>query len=337
LVSRGQNSMDSFFVETRRGTTYVQTQGTGVPLVFIHGALLNSDLWTQQVETFSDLFRCVAYDLRGHGRTGPSDLRHYTTGTFADDLAEILETLELRRPILCGLSMGGMIAQTFAAKYPERVRALVLCDTGVSTRHYLTDKILNQAIGLVTPTATLFGVPEFRRFTHVINQCFGDHSWVAQTGKSFNFVQDAVGMVRPEEAVKIVTALRRFDSSPLYRPKIPALILNGESDSPFILRHAKILQQAYPGADYRIIPRAGHLSNLDNSEVFDLMMLEFLSELASKRAREFAVMAWLGSTLAKGRNLLRRIHYRADFARNSSVDSHPTMASSAKDPEITER
>ena len=132
---------------------------------------------------------------------------------------------------------------------------------------------------------------------------------MAQTPKSINFVQDAVGMIRPEEVVKIITAIRRFDSFPLYRPKIPALILNGQSDSPFILRHAKILQQAYPGADYRIIPRAGHLANLDNPEVFDLVMLEFLSELASKRAREFAVMAWLGGTLAKGRNLLRKIHH----------------------------
>src|SRR3984957_8062575 len=185
--------MNSFFVETRRGRTFVQTLGAGAPVVFLHGALLNSDLWSQQMEAFSDLFECVAYDLRGHGRSGPCSLKRYSIGTFAEDLVEILDALELRRPILCGLSMGGMIAQTFAAKYPEQVRALVLCDTGISARHYLTDKILNQAIGLVTPTATLFGIPEFRRFTHVINQCFGDHSWVAQTGKSFNFVQDAVG------------------------------------------------------------------------------------------------------------------------------------------------
>jgi 3-oxoadipate enol-lactonase len=297
--------MESFFVETRRARTYVQTQGTGVPIVFIHGALLNSGLWTQQIETFSDLFECVAYDLRGHGRTSSSEMRRYSIGTFADDLAEMLEALELRRPILCGLSMGGMIAQSFAAKYPERVRALVLCDTGVSTRHYLTDRILNQAIGLVTPTATLIGVSEFRRFTHLINQCFGDHSWVAQTQKSVDFVADAVRMVKPQEVVKIVTAIRKFDSSPLYRPKIPVLILNGESDSAFILRHARILQQAYSGADYRIIPKAGHLANLDNPEIFDLMMLGFLSELASKRAREFAVMAWLGSSLAKGRSLIK--------------------------------
>ena len=304
--------MDSFFVETRRGRTYVQTQGTGVPLVFIHGALLNSGLWTRQIETFSDLFECVAYDLRGHGRSGPSDLKRYTVGTFADDLAEMLDALELRRPILCGLSMGGMIAQSFAAKYPERVRALVLCDTGVSTCHYLTDRILNQAIGLVTPTATLLGVPEFRRFTHLINQCFGDHSWAAQTEKSANFVCDAVAMVSPPEVAKIVTAIRKFDSSALYRPKIPALILHGESDHPFILRHAKILQQAYPGADYRIIPKASHLANLDNPETFDLMLLEFLSELASKRAREFAVMAWLSNTLAKGRSLIKSFTSRRE-------------------------
>jgi pimeloyl-ACP methyl ester carboxylesterase len=312
--------MDSFFVETRRGRTYVQTQGIGVPLVFIHGALLNSGLWTRQIETFSDLFQCVAYDLRGHGRTGASNLRRYTAGTFADDLAEMLDALELRRPILCGLSMGGMIAQSFAAKYPERVRALVLCDTGVSTCHYLTDRILNQAIGLVTPTATLLGVPEFRRFTHLINQCFGDHSWATQTEKSTNFVCDAVAMVSPAEVAKIVTAIRKFDSSALYRPKVPALILNGESDHPFILRHAKILQQAYPGADYRIIPKASHLANLDNPETFDLMLLEFLSELASKRAREFAVMAWLSSTLAKGRSLIKSFTSRREPTVLQSVD-----------------
>jgi pimeloyl-ACP methyl ester carboxylesterase len=297
--------MDRFFVETRRVRTYVQTQGTGVPLVFIHGALLNSDLWTHQIETFSDLFQSVAYDLRGHGRSGPSDSMRYTIRTFADDLAEILDALELRRPILCGLSMGGMVAQSFAAKYPERVRALVLCDTGISTCHYLTDKILNQAIGLVTPTATLLGVPEFRRFTHFVNQCFGDHSWVAQTDKSIDFVSEAVGMVKPQEVVKIVTALRKFDSSPLHRPKIPALILNGESDSPFILRHAKILQDAYVGANYRTIPKAGHLANLDNPEGFDLMLLEFLTELSTKPAREFAVMAWLAHTFARGRDLIQ--------------------------------
>ena len=312
--------MDSFFVETRRGRTYVQTQGTGVPLVFIHGALLNTGLWTRQIETFSDLFACVAYDLRGHGRTGASNLRRYTVGTFADDLAEMLDALELRRPILCGLSMGGMIAQSFAAKYPERVRALVLCDTGVSTCHYLTDRILNQAIGLVTPTATLLGVPEFRRFTHLINQCFGDHSWTAQTEKSANFVCDALAMVSPPEVAKIVTAIRKFDGSALYRPKIPALILNGESDHPFILRHAKILQRAYAGADYRIIPKASHLANLDNPETFDLMLLEFLSELASKRAREFAVMAWLSSTLAKGRSLIKSFTSRREPTVLQSVD-----------------
>ncbi len=317
--------MNNFFVETRRGRTFVQTQGTGAPLVFIHGALLNSDLWTQQIETFSDLFGCVGYDLRGHGRSGPSNLKRYSIGTFAEDLAEILDALELRRPILCGLSMGGMIAQSFAARYPERVRALILCDTGISTCHYWSDKILNQAIGLVTPTATLLGVLEFRRFTHLVNQCFGDHSWVAQSGQSIDFVQTAVGMLRPSEVVKIVTAVRKFDSTPLYRPKVPTLILNGESDSPFILRHAKILQRAYSGADYRIVPQASHLANLDNPQVFNLLMLDFLTELANRRAREFAVMAWLANTLAKGRSLIRSFTAKrtATASANGRADELP--------------
>src|SRR5258707_14806775 len=207
--------------------------------------------------------------------------------------------------MLGGFAGGGMIAESFADGYQERVGAFIRCAREIAPCHYWSDKILNQAIGLVTPTATLLGVPEFRRFTHLVNQCFGDHSWVAQSGQSIDFVQTAVGMLRPSEVVKIVTAVRKFDSTPLYRPKVPTLILNGESDSPFILRHAKIMQRAYSGADYRIVPQASHLANLDNPQVFNLLMLDFLTELANKRAREFAVMAWLGSTLAKGRSLIR--------------------------------
>src|SRR5260370_42477773 len=102
--------MNNFFVETRRGRTFVQTPGTGAPLVFIHGARLTYVLWTQQIETFSDLFECVGYDLRGHGRSGPSNLKRYSIGTFAEGLAEILEAVALRRRRWLCLSMGGVVA-----------------------------------------------------------------------------------------------------------------------------------------------------------------------------------------------------------------------------------
>jgi pimeloyl-ACP methyl ester carboxylesterase len=298
--------MRNFFVDTRRGKVFVQEAGEGKPVIFIHGALLNSDLWLPQLDAFSHQFRCIAYDLRGHGRSGPSNLARYSTSVFAEDLFALVDALDIRRPILCGLSMGGMIAQSFTAKYPERARGLILCDTGISTSQHFTDRILNQVIGLVTPIINVLGVSEFRRFTHFIDQCFGDTSWVAQTERSLNLSKEALDMVQAREVVKIVTAVRKFNSIPLYRPKIPTLIVNGEHDSLFILRQAKTLQGVYPNSRYRVVPRAGHLSNLDNPEVFNSLMEEFLEELSGTERKDLAARNWFVSAVAQGRQLIRQ-------------------------------
>jgi pimeloyl-ACP methyl ester carboxylesterase len=298
--------MRNFFVETRRGKVFVQEAGEGKPIIFVHGALLNSDLWLPQLDAFSRQFRCIAYDLRGHGRSGPSELARYSTSVFAEDLLALVDALKIRRPILCGLSMGGMTAQSFTAKYPERARALILCDTGISTSQYFTDRILNQMIGLVTPVVNVLGVSEFRRFTHLIDQCFGDTSWVAQTEASIILSKQALDMVQPREVIKIVTAVRKFNSTPLYRPKIPTLIVNGEHDSLFILRQAKILQAVYPNSRYQVVPRAGHLANLDNPEVFNSLMEGFLQELSGAERKELAAHNWLVSAVAQGRQVIRQ-------------------------------
>jgi pimeloyl-ACP methyl ester carboxylesterase len=319
--------MRNFFVETRRGKVFVQEAGEGKPIIFIHGALLNSDLWLPQLDAFSDQFRCIAYDLRGHGRSGPSELARYSTSVFAEDLLALVDALNIRRPILCGLSMGGMTAQSFTAKYPERARALILCDTGISTSQYLTDRVLNQVIGLVTPIVNVLGVSEFRRFTRLIDQCFGDTSWVAQTEPSIILSKQALDMVQPREVVKIVTAVRKFNSTPLYRPKIPTLIVNGEHDSLFILRQAKVLRSLYLNSRYRVVPKAGHLSNLDNPEVFNSLMEEFLQELSGTERKELTARNWLVSTVAQGRQMIRQW-----ASRRATVDAQYSIATFQEGP-----
>ncbi|MCL7418798.1 MAG: alpha/beta hydrolase [Halalkalicoccus sp.] len=77
----------------------------------------------------SDDYTTVAYDVREHGRTGGSARTAYSIGSFADDLDALVTALDLDRPVLCGLSMGGCIAQVYAATYPDRLAGLVLADT----------------------------------------------------------------------------------------------------------------------------------------------------------------------------------------------------------------
>lgn len=114
-------------------TTYYEQAGSGPPLVFVHSGFVDNRMWDAQVTAFWGDYRVLRYDLRGHGRTGPSPKRRFTMELFAEDLRRLLDGLGLERVNLCNLSFGGMVAQAFAVCYPERLSALVLADTAVST------------------------------------------------------------------------------------------------------------------------------------------------------------------------------------------------------------
>lgn len=116
------------FVPTSDITMYYEEAGQGEPLVLIRG--LGSDLqaWALQVPALARQFRVITYDNRGAGRTGAPD-KPYTIEGMADDLAFLLEALKIETASVLGYSMGGMIAQEFALKYPKKLEKLILLGT----------------------------------------------------------------------------------------------------------------------------------------------------------------------------------------------------------------
>jgi pimeloyl-ACP methyl ester carboxylesterase len=121
--------------------TYYESSGIGDPIVFIHGAWVNLKMWQPQVEYFSRSYRVITYDIRGHSETGGSARRRYSMELFADDLVALVDALKLDKPSICGISMGGMVAQAYAVKYRHQLRALVLADTAVSSALTPGDKL----------------------------------------------------------------------------------------------------------------------------------------------------------------------------------------------------
>ena len=98
------------------------------PIVLIHGFPFSHEMWRPQIEALKSAYRVIAYDVRGHGRSDVGD-GQYTIELFVDDLLGLLDHLKIQKAVLCGLSMGGYIALRAIERNPERVRALVLCDT----------------------------------------------------------------------------------------------------------------------------------------------------------------------------------------------------------------
>lgn len=108
---------------------YVQWGAHGPPLIFAHGITANAFCFQAMADALSNDFRVYAYDLRGRGDSDKPETG-YSIPIHAQDLAEIIDALELDRPVVVGHSLGAFIAQQFAATYPEKLSKLILIDGG---------------------------------------------------------------------------------------------------------------------------------------------------------------------------------------------------------------
>src|SRR5437016_5938941 len=106
---------------------HYEERGRGTAVVLLHGFPLSSRIWSHQLESLSKDFRVIAPDFRGFGQSPPGGA--FTVASLADDMHELLASIDALPCALGGLSMGGYVALAFARKYPERLRALMLVDT----------------------------------------------------------------------------------------------------------------------------------------------------------------------------------------------------------------
>ncbi|HEX6983736.1 MAG TPA: alpha/beta hydrolase, partial [Planctomycetaceae bacterium] len=141
---------------TVRGQPFsVDLAGQGEPILFVHGFPLNRRMWQAQTTAFAGTHRVIAPDLRGFGENA-APLPSVTMEDYADDLAALLDALDVRDPVtLCGLSMGGYVAFAFVRRHRSRLGRLILCDTKAAAdppekkadRERTADEVLRQGTG----------------------------------------------------------------------------------------------------------------------------------------------------------------------------------------------
>jgi pimeloyl-ACP methyl ester carboxylesterase len=107
---------------------YYEVHGEGPPLLLIMGLGANATAWYRQIPVLSERYRVIAFDNRGAGRS-EKPLEPYSIPQMADDAAALMDTLGISTSHVFGMSLGGMIAQEYALRHPERVQALVLGGT----------------------------------------------------------------------------------------------------------------------------------------------------------------------------------------------------------------
>ncbi|MNO93497.1 3-oxoadipate enol-lactonase 2 [compost metagenome] len=231
---------------------------------------LGTDLhmWDVQIPAFTEHFRVLRYDTRGHGGSlvsaGP-----YSIEQLGRDVLALLDSLDIARASFCGLSMGGLIGQWLAINAPERIERLVLCNTAAKIG---TPEVWNPRIDSVLAG----GAQAMRELRDAsIARWFTADFAEAEPGK----VEPIVGMLAqtsPEGYAANCAAVRDAD----YREQLgaisaPTLIVCGSGDPVTTTEHGRFMQERIRGAEL-VEFHAAHLSNVQAGDAFTRRVLDFL-------------------------------------------------------------
>jgi 3-oxoadipate enol-lactonase len=248
--------------------------GGGRPLVLIHGHPFDRSMWTPQVEAFAALgWRVIVSDLRGYGHSTvvPGTV---TLTEFAEDIAALLDHLDVDSFVLGGLSMGGQIAMECYRLFGQRVRGLVLADTfaaaetdeGKAWRNALADRLLREGMD--------------RYATEVLPKMMAPANVAALPAVAGHVLR----MMRGAPAAGAAAALRGRAERPDYVPllpriAVPTLVVVGSDDEYTPVADAEVLREGIPDATLAVIEGAGHLPNLERPEEFNEALSRFLTHL----------------------------------------------------------
>ncbi len=251
---------------------YWEEQGSGEPILMIMGLSFTLDMWFRITPALSNRYRLVLFDNRGVGRSdtprGPYSIRQ-----MAEDAVAVMEAAGLSSTYVMGASMGGMIAQELALRYPERVGALLLgCTSGGALRSKLPDlrrfpigigsaKTYEEREWLFSPMIYADSTPKERiaEDIHVRRQ----------------YPQPRAGFLNQFAAILAWSSYHRLSAI-----QAPTLVMHGDEDRLVPIENGLRVARRIPHARFVKVPGAGHVISTDQPELVDDEVLGFLSTLS---------------------------------------------------------
>lgn len=262
--------------QNRRGEQlWYEDEGAGCPVVFVHGWCMSSAVWKYQFDGLADSKRLLAPDLRGHGRSrGISG--HLNFDSFAKDLVDLFEVLDLSKAVLVGWSMGAQIALRSCAELSGRLAGMVL--VSATPRFTASDDFPH---GLAGNEASGMRLKVQRNTQRALDGFYTrlfaegeleDHSSASEIRQLLSTIP------LPDTAAVLdaLDALARTDMRNLLATiTIPTLIMNGAQDRICLPQASSYLKEHIPDAEQIVFPRCGHAPFLTHSHQFNAELIRF--------------------------------------------------------------
>ncbi|MGI9168395.1 MAG: alpha/beta fold hydrolase [Pyrinomonadaceae bacterium] len=247
--------------------------GSGPSVVLLHGYPFNRSMWRDQLGELQQHHRVIIPDLRGHGESAVTE-SPATMQRMAGDVASLLETLNISRATIGGLSMGGYVALAFYRLFPLRVRSLVLADTRAQAdteeakqnREKEAQKALQEGMEGIADALLpkLLAAETVSKRPEIVKR-----------------VRKMIVETAPEGAAATLRGMaeRQDQTSFLSRIIAPTLILVGSEDALTPVADAEIMHREIGGSRMQVVEGAGHVSNIENPQEFNQALVKFLRDV----------------------------------------------------------
>lgn len=256
------------------GTTLrCRVEGPASAQVLLLSNSLASDLsmWDAQAAFFSKSYQVIRYDTRGHGGSQVTP-PPYSLSTLVEDVRSLLDGLGIGAVHFVGLSLGGMVGQLFAARYPQRLLSVALCDTAARMRRDIwEDRIADvRARGIGPQVETTLD----RWFTKPFRE---------SNPAVLDRMRDMVKATSVEGYVGCASAIMEMDNvGQLSRIATPALVMVGRQDPSTPVSEAELLHRKISGAQLAVIEDAAHLPNIEQTDAFNNILDRFLRQQGAR-------------------------------------------------------
>jgi pimeloyl-ACP methyl ester carboxylesterase len=247
----------------------VEVRGEGAPVVFIHGFPFDRTMWRHQLAGFSRWKR-IALDLRGAGASS-APAEGYSVARYADDVVQVLDALGIDRAVVCGLSLGGYILFDLLRRHAGRIRAAVLCNTKATADSPEARRGRDEMAALAEREGV--GAVAERLLPQLLAP-----ATVAAQPDVVTHLRDMIGRTPLPGLVGALRALRdRPDSTPMLDSiRVPVLAVAGAEDKIAPVDVMRAMAAAIPGAQFAVIPAAGHLAPLEQPLATSRVVADFL-------------------------------------------------------------
>lgn len=252
---------------------HVQTFGSGVPIIMIMGLGAPGDKWKHNYELLSKWFWCIVPDNRGAGLSDKPEAESYTTEQMADDIIGIMDTLDIKKAHVMGVSMGGAIAQQVALKIPDRVLSLILTSTFASV-----SPAFKKALNLICELKEDTDPAVLKQLN--LWMTYGQYTQIHHPEKIEKSIEEdaAYPYPMPVYAYKAQcgACLSHNTAGRLQELKMPVLIAAGAKDLFMNIEKTMELVHGIPQAEFYLAPEGGHVHQWEYPGPYDSVVVGFL-------------------------------------------------------------